>query len=70
MNNDTANNPAQAFRVVGLPGDGVGAEVYQSARQVLAVMDDLFNLPIELDEQLIGGVAVDATGSPLPQATI
>ncbi len=70
MSNDTTNNPARAYRVVGLPGDGVGAEVYQSARQVLAVMDDLFNLPIELDEQLIGGVAVDATGSPLPQATI
>jgi len=70
MNNDTANNPDRPFRVVGLPGDGVGAEVYESARQVLAVMDELFNLPIELDEQLIGGVAVDATGSPLPQATI
>ena len=70
MNNDTANNTTRAFRVVGLPGDGVGPEVYQSACQVLAVMDELFSLPLELDEQLIGGAAVDATGTPLPQATI
>ncbi len=70
MSNDTTNNTTRVFRVVGLPGDGVGPEVFESARQVLAVMDELFNLPIELDEQLIGGVAVDATGTPLPQATI
>ena len=70
MSSDTTNKTAQALRVVGLPGDGVGPEVYQSACQILAVMDELFDLPIELDEQLIGGAAVDATGTPLPQATI
>jgi 3-isopropylmalate dehydrogenase len=70
MSNDSTSNTARAFRVVGLPGDGVGPEVYQSACQVLAVMKDLFDLSIELDQQLIGGAAVDATGSPLPQATI
>lgn len=70
MSNATANNPKRAFRVVGLPGDGIGPEVYASACQVLAVLDERFNLPIELDEQLIGGAAVDATGTPLPQATI
>ncbi len=70
MSNDIKNNKNRLFRVVGLPGDGIGAEVYQSAQQVLAVMKSLFNLNIELDEQLIGGAAVDATGTPLPQATI
>ena len=70
MSSATANNTTRVFRVVGLPGDGIGPEVYQSACQVLAVMDELFNLPIELDGQLIGGAAVDATGTPLPQATI
>jgi 3-isopropylmalate dehydrogenase len=70
MSKDSANKTKPAFRVAGLPGDGVGPEVYQSARQVLAVMGELFNLPVELDEQLIGGAAVDATGTPLPQATI
>jgi 3-isopropylmalate dehydrogenase len=44
--------------------------VYASACQVLAVMEEQFGLSIELNEQLIGGSAIDATGSPLPQATI
>jgi len=60
----------RSFRVVGLPGDGVGPEVYESACHVLAALRESHGLHIELDEQLIGGAAVDATGSPLPQQTI
>jgi 3-isopropylmalate dehydrogenase len=59
-----------AFRIVGLPGDGIGPEVYASACQVLAVLQETHGLNLELEEQLIGGAAVDATGSPLPPATI
>jgi 3-isopropylmalate dehydrogenase len=70
MSSDTKNRAGRPLRVVGLPGDGVGPEVYASACQVLGVMDELFNLPIELDEQLIGGIAVDTAGTPLPEATI
>jgi 3-isopropylmalate dehydrogenase len=58
------------FRVIGLPGDGIGPEVYASACAVLAVLQETHGLRIELDEQLIGGAAVDAAGDPLPQATI
>lgn len=58
------------FRVVGLPGDGIGPEVYASACAVLAVLQETHGLRIELDEQLIGGAAVDTAGDPLPQATI
>ncbi len=53
-----------------MPGDGIGPEVYASACRVLAVLQETHGLRIELDEQLIGGAAVDATGSPLPQQTI
>jgi 3-isopropylmalate dehydrogenase len=70
MSSDTASKQGQAFRVVGLPGDGIGPEVYASACRVLAVMEERFGLHIDLDEHLIGGAAVDATGSPLPQETI
>jgi 3-isopropylmalate dehydrogenase len=62
------NSPV--FGIVGLPGDGIGPEVYASACRVLAVLQETHGLRIELDEQLIGGAAVDATGSPLPQQTI
>jgi len=70
MSSETPSKPDRAFRVVGLPGDGVGAEVYASACQVLGALEERFGLKIELEEQLIGGAAVDATGDPLPQATL
>jgi 3-isopropylmalate dehydrogenase len=69
MSEANTNSPG-AFRIVGLPGDGIGPEVYASACRVLAVLQETHALDIELDEQLIGGAAVDATGDPLPQATI
>ena len=62
MSSKTENKPVRTFRVVGLPGDGIGPEVYASACQVLAVMQDKFGIHIELDQQLIGGAAIDATG--------
>jgi len=61
---------AHNFNVVGLPGDGIGPEVYAAACSVLSVLRETRGLHIELDEQLIGGAAVDAAGSPLPQQTI
>ena len=70
MSSDNQAPSKQSFRVVGLPGDGVGAEVYASACQVLSVLQKNYGLTIELDEQLIGGAAIDAVGEPLPQATI
>jgi 3-isopropylmalate dehydrogenase len=51
--------------IVLLPGDGIGPEITESALRVLEELGDF-----ETDEQLIGGAAIDATGEPLPQATI
>jgi 3-isopropylmalate dehydrogenase len=70
MSSATTSKERRNFRVVGLPGDGIGPEVYASARRVLAVMEECYGLSILLDEQLIGGAAIDATGDPLPAATI
>ena len=58
------------YRIVGLPGDCIGPEVYASAAQVLEVLAGAQGFSYELDEQLIGGAAVDATGLPLPDATV
>jgi 3-isopropylmalate dehydrogenase len=52
--------------VVVLPGDGVGPEVAREAARVLkALVPEL-----ELEEQLIGGAAIRATGDPLPAETL
>lgn len=70
MSNESVASPSKSFRVVALPGDGVGAEVYRAASKLLETVSKRFNLNFHLDEQLIGGAAVDATGDPLPPATL
>ena len=64
------NSESKHYRIVGLPGECIGPEVYASARRVLQVLAGKYEFSYELDEQLIGGAAVDATGVPLPQETI
>lgn len=52
-------------KIVTLPGDGIGPEVTAAAVQVLReVAPDL-----TIEEQLIGGAAIEATGEPFPAAT-
>src|SRR5215213_5643319 len=52
--------------IVTLPGDGIGPEVLAAALEVLnAVATDL-----TYDEHLIGGAAIDATGTALPDETL
>jgi len=51
--------------VVLLPGDGIGPEVAEQARQVL----DVLAPEVEIEERLIGGAAIRATGTPLPDET-
>ena len=60
-----------AKRVAILPGDGIGPEIMAVALDVLkevAARKD--GLEFEFDEQLIGGAAIDAAGSPLPDETL
>ncbi|HEY1838377.1 MAG TPA: 3-isopropylmalate dehydrogenase [Rhizomicrobium sp.] len=58
------------FRIVLLPGDGVGREVTTAAKHVMAAAAELFDVDLEFSEELIGGAAIDATGEPLPQRTL
>lgn len=57
------------FRVAVLAGDGIGPEVTAEAVKVLRAVAELGGLEFEFVEGLIGGVAITATGGPLPQAT-
>ena len=57
-------------RVVLLPGDGIGPEITDVARQLLEAVSARFDISLTFDEQLIGGAAIDATGEPLPAATL
>ena len=53
-----------------LPGDGIGPEIMAEARKVLECLKAHADLHIEMQEAPVGGVAVDAHGTPLPDATL
>lgn len=53
-----------------LPGDGIGPEIVDEAVKVLTYLRDTTGLAITLDEAPVGGAAIDATGVPLPDATL
>jgi 3-isopropylmalate dehydrogenase len=52
----------QRYRIVAIPGDGVGPEVVDAARRVLDAAGRRFDFTIEWSEVLAGGVAIDAYG--------
>ncbi len=52
-------------KIAVLPGDGIGPEVTRAALRVLEAC-----LPFEAREGLIGGAAIDARGSALPEETV
>ena len=53
-----------------LPGDGIGPEVTAAAVAVLRDVAAHAGHVIEFSDHRIGGIAIDETGEPLPQATI
>ncbi|MHC1478619.1 3-isopropylmalate dehydrogenase [Frateuria aurantia] len=58
------------YRIVTLPGDGVGPEVSAAAVEVLHEIGRKFGHAFQIDEQLIGGAAIDASGTALPEASL
>jgi 3-isopropylmalate dehydrogenase len=56
--------------VVLLPGDGIGPEVVEEGRRVLESVAARFGHVVTFAEHLIGGAAIDASGSPLPPDTL
>ncbi len=53
-----------------LPGDGIGPEVTAAAVEVLNTIGAKFGHEFTYHEALIGGIAIDETGSALPDATL
>jgi 3-isopropylmalate dehydrogenase len=57
-------------RIVLLPGDGIGPEVVAEGRRVLEQVARCFGHVFGFEEHPVGGAAIDATGQPLPDATL
>ncbi|QNN47763.1 3-isopropylmalate dehydrogenase [Thermomonas brevis] len=56
--------------IVVLPGDGIGPEVTAAAVEVLRAVAARYGHDFHFREHLIGGAAIDATGSALPDDTL
>ena len=54
------------MKIAILPGDGIGSEIVAEAVKVLKVLE----LPFELETAPVGGAAYEASGHPLPEATL
>ena len=57
-------------RIAVLPGDGIGQEVTPEAVRVLQAVAKGSGVGLEFEQALCGGAAIDATGHPLPAATL
>ena len=58
------------LRIAWLPGDGIGPEVTAQAQLVLRAVAKKFSHELEEQTGLFGGVAIRATGDPLPQESL
>ncbi|TVM18855.1 3-isopropylmalate dehydrogenase [Oceanidesulfovibrio indonesiensis] len=58
------------IRLCLIPGDGIGPEIVNQAVKVLDKIAATYGHEVEYTEALLGGVAIDATGSPLPDETV
>ena len=56
------------LRVTVLPGDGIGPEVTREAVAVLRAVAEAGGHEFRFDEGRLGGAAIAADGTPLPQA--
>jgi 3-isopropylmalate dehydrogenase len=73
LNTQHSDPPSQRrapYTLTVLPGDGIGAEVTAEAEKVLRAVGERFGRTFAMQHGLVGGAAMDATGVPLPEATL
>jgi 3-isopropylmalate dehydrogenase len=57
------------LNILALPGDGIGTEVTLEALRVLRRVAEKFHHSLRITEGLLGGVAIQKTGTPFPDET-
>ncbi len=58
------------YNIALLKGDGIGPEIVSSAVRVLEAVGKKRNLSFTFTPYLIGGIAIDTVGEPLPKETV
>lgn len=63
-------NSGNTFSITVIPGDGIGPEVTQQSVHVLNAIAYKFGHQFSYNYCLMGAIAIDETGNPLPEETI
>ena len=58
------------FNIAVFPGDGIGPEVVVEAIKILKIIESKLGLKITINEAPVGGAGYEATGHPLPDASL
>ncbi|MHB1420131.1 MAG: 3-isopropylmalate dehydrogenase [Bacillota bacterium] len=58
------------YKIAVLPGDGIGPEIITEAVKVLKIVGLKYEVEFSFTSALMGGCAIDATGTPLPDDTL
>ncbi|MGI6427368.1 MAG: 3-isopropylmalate dehydrogenase [Natronincolaceae bacterium] len=58
------------MKIALIPGDGIGPDIIDQAVKVLDAISRKYNVKFSFEEVLMGGVAIDKTGVPLPEETM
>ena len=58
------------FNIALLPGDGVGPEIIAEGVKVIKRVEESSDIKFNLEYGLVGGIAIDEIGSPLPEAAL
>lgn len=60
----------KSYKITLIKGDGIGPEIIDEAVKVLDAVASCCEFDFSYDEALMGGIAYDMTGDPLPRETI
>ena len=58
------------FKIAVLPGDGIGPEIIEQAKKAVQAAGKKYNHKFQFTHGLVGAVAIDKTGNPLPPETL
>jgi 3-isopropylmalate dehydrogenase len=58
------------FKIAVLPGDGIGPEIIDQAKKVVIAVGKRYNHNFNFTHALVGAIAIDKTGNPLPPETL
>lgn len=61
---------AKSYKLSIIKGDGIGPEIIDEAIKILDAVAKKCDFTLEYKEYLMGGIAIDTTGHPLPKETV